>query len=93
MSAFMAQAGRILVGGDSGDSLGDSLYEAVVYVNGRVGSLGADAMIADLTDDDISAVKEIASAAGFDHVDAQNVTKVASAKQLYNFDALKNQRY
>jgi hypothetical protein len=31
--------------------------------------------------------------AGFDHIDAENVTKVVSAKQLYNFDALKNQRY
>jgi methylamine---glutamate N-methyltransferase subunit B len=93
MSAFMAQAGTILVGGDSGDSLGDSLYEAVVYVGGKVGSLGADATIAELTDEDVRAVQELASAAGFDHVDAQNVTKVASAKQLYNFDALKNQRY
>ena len=29
----------------------------------------------------------------FDHVDPQNVSRVASAKQLYNFDALKGQSY
>jgi glutamate synthase domain-containing protein 3 len=93
MTAFMAQAGTILVGGDAGDSLGDSLYEAVIYVAGKVGSLGADAKIDELTDADLATIAQIAGAAGFDHIDAQNVTKVSSAKQLYNFDALKNQRY
>ena len=29
----------------------DSLYEAVIYVAGRVGSLGADAEVQDLSDD------------------------------------------
>jgi hypothetical protein len=42
-SAFMAQAGRIVICGDAGDALGDSLYEAVIYVRGKVRSLGADA--------------------------------------------------
>jgi methylamine---glutamate N-methyltransferase subunit B len=93
MSAFMAQAGTILVGGDAGDSLGDSLYEAVVYVGGRIRSLGADARVEDLLESDVARVQELCTAAGFDHIDPQQVTKVASAKQLYNFDALKNQRY
>ena len=34
-SAFMAQAGRMVVCGDAGDALGDSLYEAVIYVRGE----------------------------------------------------------
>ena len=37
MSAFMAQAGRLVVCGDAGDALGDSIYEARVYVRGAVG--------------------------------------------------------
>jgi len=41
-SAFMAQAGRLVVCGDAGDALGDSLYEAVLYVRGRIKSVGAD---------------------------------------------------
>jgi len=93
MSGFMAQAGTILVGGDAGEALGDSLYEAVIYVGGRVRSLGADARVEDLTDDDLLRVKKLVELSGFDHVDPQNVTRVASAKQLYNFDALKRQRY
>ena len=93
MAAFMAQAGSILVGGNAGDSLGDSLYEAVIYVGGTVKSLGADAKISDLTPEDVAKVRELIDASGFTHIDPENVTKVSSAKTLYNFDALKNQRY
>jgi glutamate synthase domain-containing protein 3 len=93
MSAFMAQAGTMLVGGDVGDSLGDSLYEAVVYVGGRIHSLGADARVEDLTEDDVARVAELVALSGFAHIEPLNVTKVASAKLLYNFDALKNQSY
>ncbi len=32
MTGFMAQAGTILIGGNAGHALGDSLYEAVIYV-------------------------------------------------------------
>lgn len=93
MSGFMAQAGTILVGGDAGESLGDSLYEAVIYVAGKIRSLGADAQVEDLTEADVEAVRRLIAEAGFDHIDPENVTKVASARQLYNFDALKDQRY
>ncbi len=93
MSAFMAQAGTVLVGGDAGDSLGDSLYEAVIYVGGTIRSLGADAQIEEMTATDVTLVREMCIAAGFDHINPENVTKVASAKQLYNFDALTNQSY
>ncbi|MHB1774149.1 MAG: GltB/FmdC/FwdC-like GXGXG domain-containing protein [Acidimicrobiales bacterium] len=93
MSAFMAQAGILLVGGDAGDSLGDSLYEAVIYVAGKVRSLGADAQFEDLTDADVAVVTDLVSLTGFDHIKPGDVTKIASARQLYNFDALKDQRY
>ena len=42
-SAFMAQAGTMVVCGNAGANLGDSLYEAVIYVGGAIESLGADA--------------------------------------------------
>jgi glutamate synthase domain-containing protein 3 len=82
---FLAQAGTILVGGDAGPALGESLYEAVVYVAGRVGELGTDARIEELTEADVAAVRALAVHCGFDHVDAENVTRVASAKELYHF--------
>jgi formylmethanofuran dehydrogenase subunit C len=93
MSGFMAQAGTILIGGDAADSLGDSLYEAVIYVGGKIRSLGADAQVEELSEDDVLRVTEMAAAAGFSHVSAEDVTKVASARNLYNFDALKDQKY
>jgi hypothetical protein len=42
MSAFMAQKGALVVCGDAGEALGDSLYEARLYVRGKVAGLGAD---------------------------------------------------
>jgi methylamine---glutamate N-methyltransferase subunit B len=93
MSGFMAQAGTLLVGGDAGESLGDSLYEAVIYVAGKIRSLGSDAQVEDLTSTDIARVSELARLAGFTHISAADVKKVASARQLYNFDALKDQKY
>lgn len=93
MSGFMAQAGTLLVGGDAGESLGDSLYEAVIYVGGKIRSLGADAQIEELTSADLERVEALVRLAGFSHVSPQDVKKVASARHLYNFDALKDQKY
>jgi methylamine---glutamate N-methyltransferase subunit B len=93
MSGFMAQAGTILVGGDAGPSLGDSLYETVIYVGGKIASLGSDAQVEELTEQDVSRVRDLAALAGFSHISAENMTRVASAKNLYRFDALKDQRY
>jgi methylamine---glutamate N-methyltransferase subunit B len=88
MSGFMAQAGVMLVGGDAREALGDSLYEAVIYVAGSVASLGADARVEDLTDDDVRRVKDLVGVAGFDHVEPENVTRIASARELYHFEQL-----
>lgn len=93
MSGFMAQAGTMLIGGDARHALGDSLYETVIYVGGKISSLGSDAQIEELTDADVRTVKELVTFAGFDHVEPENVRRVASAKQLYNFDALKDEKY
>src|SRR6476659_4653694 len=49
--------GVMLIGGDAGDALGDSLYEAVIYVVGTIASLGSDARIEELTESDVRAVK------------------------------------
>lgn len=93
MSGFMAQAGTLLVGGDAGESLGDSVYEAVIYVGGKIRSLGSDAQIEELTSVDVARVTELLRLAGFSHLSPENVTRVASARHLYNFDALKDQKY
>jgi glutamate synthase domain-containing protein 3 len=91
-SAFMAQAGRLVVCGDAGDALGDSLYEAVIYVRGKVASLGADARFEEMTPADLAAVRELLATAGFDH-DPASFRKVASARGLYHWNADANQEY
>jgi methylamine---glutamate N-methyltransferase subunit B len=85
LAGFMAQAGTILIGGNAGEALGDSLYETTIYVAGAIHSLGADARLTELTEDDVTSVKQLCDQAGFDHVSPQDVSKVTSARQLYHF--------
>ena len=91
-SAFMAQAGRLVVCGDAGDALGDSLYEAVIYVRGEIKSLGADAHEEPMTDARLRRVQELLAAAGFDH-DPREFRRVASMRSLYHWNADANQEY
>lgn len=91
-SAFMAQAGRMVICGDAGDALGDSLYEAVLYVKGNIKSLGADAQIEPMTEADTAAVKELLAAAGLQH-DPKDFKRVASARSLYHWNADADQEY
>ncbi len=91
-SAFMAQAGRIVVCGNAGDALGDSLYEAVIYVRGTIKSLGADAQIEPMSEADYKAVGELLDQAGFSY-SPDEFKRVASAKQLYHWNADANQEY
>jgi glutamate synthase domain-containing protein 3 len=93
LAGFMAQAGTILIGGDAGTDLGDSLYEAVIYVAGSVASLGTDARITELAEDDVVAVKDLCALAGFDHISPQDVTKVTSARELYHFTTKHSSSY
>jgi methylamine---glutamate N-methyltransferase subunit B len=91
-SAFMAQEGRLVVCGDAGDALGDSLYEAVIYVRGSIKSLGADAHEEPMTGADFSTVSELLAAAGFDH-DAREFRRIASMRSLYHWNADADQEY
>jgi methylamine---glutamate N-methyltransferase subunit B len=91
-SAFMAQAGRMVICGDAGDALGDSLYEAVIYVRGQVASLGADARFEPMQEADFIAVRELLDRAGLPH-DPQDFKRVASAKGLYHWNADSQQEY
>ena len=91
-AAFMAQAGRLVICGDAGDALGDSLYEAVIYVRGNVKSLGADARFEALTAEDVQSIGELLGRAGFDH-DPTQFRRIASARQLYHWNADAQQRY
>jgi glutamate synthase domain-containing protein 3 len=91
-SAFMAQAGTLVVCGDAGDALGDSLYEAVIYVRGTIKSLGADAREEPMSGADYERVSALLRRAGFTY-DAKEFKRVASARALYHWNADANQEY
>jgi methylamine---glutamate N-methyltransferase subunit B len=85
MSAFMAQAGRLVVCGDAGEALGDSIYEARLYVRGTVASLGADCVEKPLRDEHRAELAQLLAAAGLDH-DPAEFRRYGSARRLYNFN-------
>ena len=85
MSAFMAQAGHLVVCGDAGADLGDSIYEAVLYVRGSVASLGADCIEKDMSDAHVERLGGLLAAAGVE-ADAAAFRRYGSARRLYNFD-------
>ena len=84
MSAFMAQAGHLVVRRDAGHDLGDSIYEAVLYVGGKVESLGSDCIEKDMTDDHRATLADLLRRAGID-ADAGGFRRFGSARKLYNF--------
>lgn len=86
MSAFMAQAGRLVVCGDAGAGLGDSLYEAVIYVRGKLHGLGADAREEPMAFEDFAAVAELLTRAGLPD-DTTGFKRIASARSLYHWHA------
>ena len=87
MSAFMAQAGNLVVFGDAGDALGDSIYEARLYVHGRVKSLGADCIEKEMREEHKAAVHDVLTRAGFNgEIDPGDFKRYGSARKLYNFN-------
>jgi glutamate synthase domain-containing protein 3 len=85
MSAFMAQRGALVVCGDAGDALGDSLYEAHLYVRGAVAGLGADCIEKPLRAHHLAELQSLLERAGFDDLDPREFRRYGSARRLYNF--------
>jgi glutamate synthase domain-containing protein 3 len=84
MTGFMMQMGTIVACGDAADGLGDSMYEGTIYIGGSITSRGADAEIEDMTDDDVTAIRELLAPNGLD-ADPAGFTKVRSGRKLWNF--------
>ena len=84
MSAFMAQRGSLVVCGDAGDALGDSIYEARVYVRGGVTGLGADCIEKEMRAEHVAQVASLLEAAQID-ADPGEFRRYGSARRLYNF--------
>ena len=86
MSAFMAQSGNLVVLGDAGDALGDSIYEARLFVRGKVDSLGADCIAKEMRPEHIELLQGLLDKAGVTGVKASEFKRYGSARKLYNFN-------
>jgi glutamate synthase domain-containing protein 3 len=86
LSAFMAQAGNLVVLGDSGEALGDSIYEARLYVRGMVHSLGADCIEKEMEERHKADLRRLLDAAGINGtVDVNDFRRYGSSRKLYHF--------
>jgi methylamine---glutamate N-methyltransferase subunit B len=86
MSAFMAQSGNLVVLGEAGDALGDSLYEARLFVRGPVKSLGADCVKKEMRPEHVELLQGLLDRAGVTDAKPEEFTRYGSARKLYNFN-------
>lgn len=86
MSAFMAQSGHLVVLGDAGDALGDSIYEAKLFVRGKVKSLGADCIEKEMRPEHHKELEKLLANAGIKDVKTSEFKRYGSARKLYNFN-------
>jgi glutamate synthase domain-containing protein 3 len=84
LSAFMAQSGSLVVCGDAGEALGDSIYEARLYVRGEVAGLGADCVEKEMRPEHLAQLGGLLESAGIE-ADAADFRRYGSARDLYNF--------
>jgi glutamate synthase domain-containing protein 3 len=85
MSAFMAQRGNLVVCGDAGEALGDSIYEARLYVRGRVSNLGSDCIEKEICQEHLEDLARLLERARMNHR-PQEFRRYGSARKLYNFN-------
>src|ERR1700677_1969149 len=86
LSAFMGQAGNLVVLGDAGEALGDSLYEARLFVRGNVVSLGADCVEKELSENHKAELGKLLAAAGLNGaVEPASFRRYGSERKLSSF--------
>ncbi len=87
MSAFMAQSGTMVVLGDAGDALGDSLYEARLFVRGSVKSLGADCIEKEMHPEHLALLADLLKRGEADtKAKPSEFRRYGSARTLYSFN-------
>jgi len=89
LTGFIAQKGRIIICGDVGEAAGDSMYESLVYVGGKVASVGTDAKVVDVTGEEKKWLGETLERLKLKARNGVSWKKVESTKTLYQFDKLK----
>jgi glutamate synthase domain-containing protein 3 len=86
MNGFMMQRGRQVICGDVGPGLGDSMYDGIMYVGGKVKSLGIDCVEGEWTDADSEFIERKFRI--YDLGSPPEFQKFVCGKKLYNYDNL-----
>ncbi len=91
MAGFMGQKGTIIVCGDTGEAFGDSMYETVCFVGGRIAELGTDAITEKPNPQDAEFIDSILAQHLPPEIRQQKpagreFTKVVAGRKLWNFD-------
>lgn len=84
MSAFMAQSGNLVVLGDAAADLGDSIYEACLFVRGEVESLGSDCIEKEVRPEHRETLERLLAASGLSATPSE-FRRYGSGRELYNF--------
>ena len=88
-TGFMMQRGRIIILGNTGPNLGDSMYDGTIFVGGTIKSLGSDAVKSKLTPLDIAWLKRKLKVAEIgSNFDISKMTKIVAGKKLWNYAQL-----
>ena len=83
------QRGRIVICGDAGKNLGDSMYDGTIYVGGKIADLGVDAIEGELNDVETAWLKRKLDQYGIQpKKDVASFTKIVAGKKLWSYDKL-----
>ena len=87
MSAFMAQSGNMVVLGNAGEALGDSLYEARLFVRGSVKTLGTDCIEKAMRPEHLKLLEDLLRRGEADaKAKPEQFRRYGSARKLYTFN-------
>jgi glutamate synthase domain-containing protein 3 len=88
-SGFMMQRGRMVILGDAGKNLGDSMYDGIIFVGGKIESLGVDAVPGEMTEVEAQWLERKLKMYGLEAPNGvRAMTKIVAGKQLWNYDNL-----
>mgnify|MGYP002022075339 FL=1 len=89
LTGFMMQRGRMIILGDAGPNLGDSMYDGTIFVGGKIASLGVDAVKGEMTGLEAKWIERKLSLYGLEAPNgASKLQKIVAGRQLWNYDNL-----
>ena len=75
--------------GDAGMNLGDSMYDGTIYVGGKIADLGVDAVDGEMNDLDVKWLTQKLSLYDMEAPNGgENMRKIVAGKKLWNYDNL-----